>query len=57
MKKIGINGSTNSPLSSCAVMSGVCLVLVLSGCISIHNSPAPRFYVLQAVSDNQVSKK
>jgi len=49
MKRIGINSYT--------VMAGVCLVLVLSGCISVPNSPTPRFYVLQAVSENQVSKK
>ncbi|MCX5698034.1 MAG: PqiC family protein [Candidatus Omnitrophica bacterium] len=49
MKQIGIN--------SCVVMSGVCFVLVLSGCISVPNSPTPRFYVLQAVDGNQVSKK
>lgn len=49
MKQIGIN--------SCTVMSGVCLALVLSGCISVPNSPTPRFYALQAVDENQVSKK
>jgi uncharacterized lipoprotein YmbA len=35
----------------------VCLALALSGCISAQNSPTPRFYVLQAVGENQVSKK
>jgi uncharacterized lipoprotein YmbA len=49
MRKIGHN--------YCTVMSGVCLVLVLSGCISVSNSPTPRFYVLGAVDENQVSKK
>ena len=49
MKQIGVN--------SCTVMSGVCLVFVLSGCISVQNSPTPRFYMLQAVYENQVSKK
>ena len=49
MKQIGIN--------SCMVASGVCLALVLSGCISVPNSPTPRFYALQAVDENQVSKK
>ena len=49
MKQTGIN--------SCTVMSGVCLALVLSGCISVSNSPTPRFYVLQAVNENQVSTK
>ena len=49
MKKIGIN--------SRMIMGGVCLALVLSGCISVSNSPAPRFYLLQSVNENQVSKK
>lgn len=49
MKQIGIN--------SYVVISVACLALVLSGCISVQNSPSPRFYVLQAVSENQVSKK
>lgn len=49
MKKIEIN--------SCMVMSGVCLVLILSGCISVQNSPTPRFYVLNAQDENQVSNK
>lgn len=49
MKKIGIN--------SFAVMGGVCFVLVLSGCISVQNSPAPRFYMLQAGYENQANKK
>ena len=49
MKQFGIN--------FCALMSGVCLALALSGCISVPNSPTPRFYVLQAVDENQVSKK
>lgn len=53
MKQIRINGSINSPLSFC----GVCLVFVLSGCISVPNSPTPRFYVLEAIYENQVSKK
>jgi uncharacterized lipoprotein YmbA len=42
---------------SCAVMSGVCLALALSGCISVSNSPTPRFYVLQSVYEGQASKK
>jgi uncharacterized lipoprotein YmbA len=49
MRKIGHN--------YCAVMSGVCFALVLSGCISVPNSPTPRFYVLSAVDGDQVSKK
>jgi len=49
MKRIRIN--------SCMIMIGVCFVLVLSSCISVPNSPAPRFYALQAVNENQVTKK
>ena len=49
MKQIGIN--------SYARISGVCLALFLSGCISVANSPTPQFYVLSAVNQNQVSKK
>ena len=41
----------------CAVISCVCLVLVLSGCISVQKSPIPRFYVLNDIHENQVSKK
>jgi uncharacterized lipoprotein YmbA len=44
-------------IHSCAVMGVVCLALVLSGCLSVSNSPTPRFYMLQAVYENQVSKK
>jgi uncharacterized protein len=44
-------------IRSCTVMSVLCLALVLSGCISAKNSPTPRFYMLQAVYENQVSKK
>jgi len=42
---------------TCTLMSGLCLALALSGCISVPNSPTPRFYVLQAVDENSVSKK
>ncbi len=49
MKRIRIN--------SCRVMSGVCLVLVLSGCISVQNSPTPRFYMLSAINESQISKR
>jgi len=38
-------------------MGAVCLALVLSGCVSVSNSPTPRFYMLQAADGNQVSKK
>ncbi len=49
MKQIGIR--------SCAVMGVACLALVLSSCMSVPNSPTPRFYMLQAVDGNKVSKK
>ena len=49
MKKIGIN--------FCGGISWLCLVLVLSGCISVQNSPTPRFYVLNAQDENQVINK
>lgn len=49
MKHIGLHSST--------VMSGVCLVLVLSGCVSVPNSPTPRFYLLESADKNQLSKK
>jgi len=32
-------------------------LLVLNGCISVPNSPNPRFYMLEAVPENQESKK
>ena len=38
-------------------LAGVCLALIVSGCISIPNSPTPRFYSLSAVNETQVSKK
>jgi uncharacterized lipoprotein YmbA len=44
-------------INFCKVASGVCLALILSGCLSIKNSPTPRFYVLSAEDENQVSKK
>ena len=47
MRRIGI--------SSCMVISGACLILALSGCISAQNSPTPRFYMLGAGYENQVS--
>ena len=43
-------------ISSCLVISA-CFALVLSGCLSIPNSPSPRFYVLQAIDKEQVDKK
>ena len=39
------------------ITSGLCLTLALSGCISMSNSPTPRFYVLQTVQEGQVNKK
>jgi len=53
IRQIRINGF----LSSCMVISGLCLALALNGCISVPNSPTPRFYMLQAVYENQVNKK
>lgn len=44
-------------IAFCAVMSVVCCVVVMSGCISVSNSPTPRFYVLQAASDTQIHEK
>ena len=44
-------------INACKVVSGVCLALILSGCLSIKNSPTPRFYVLSAEDGNQISKK
>ena len=48
MKKIGFN--------FCMIASGLCLVFVISGCIAVQNSPTPRFYLLGAVNEKQVSK-
>ena len=44
-------------IKSCLGLGSICFVLVLGGCISIPNSPTPRFYPLLAVDENQVSKK
>jgi len=44
-------------INSCRVMSGVCLVLILGGCISVQNSPTPRFYMLSALNESQISKR
>lgn len=35
----------------------ISFVLVLSGCVSVANSPSPRFYTLQAMDEKQVGKK
>ena len=44
-------------INSSKVMGGACLALFLSGCISMSNSPTPRFYMLQAVKADQAVKK
>jgi len=41
---------------SCLRVGVVCLAFGLSGCVSIPNSPTPRFYALSAISGTQVSK-
>jgi uncharacterized lipoprotein YmbA len=35
----------------------MCLAFALSGCISVPNSPEPRFYVLEAAHEDQAIKK
>lgn len=49
MKHIGLHSST--------IMSGACLALILSACVSVPNSPTPRFYLLESGDKNQLSKK
>ncbi|MDP8266415.1 MAG: PqiC family protein [Candidatus Aceula meridiana] len=44
-------------IRSFIMIIGVGFALVLGGCISVSNSPTPRFYVLQAGYENQVNKK
>jgi len=44
-------------IKSCLWSTGFCFALIVSGCISIPNSPTPRFYALSAVSEDQVSQK
>jgi uncharacterized protein len=44
-------------INSGIVLSGACCALLLSGCISISSSPTPRFYKLQAIHEDDVSKK
>ncbi len=41
----------------CTVLRCACFIFVLSGCISVPNSLPPRFYMLQAISDDQVIQK
>jgi len=44
-------------IKSCLGLGAVGLILIISGCISIPNSPTSRFYMLSIVDENQVSKK
>lgn len=47
-------------IKSCLKLGIGCVVLLLGGCISLPNSPmspTPRFYMLSAINDTQVSKK
>jgi uncharacterized lipoprotein YmbA len=39
------------------ILGVVGLTLAVGGCLSIPNSPTPRFYALSAVDENQVGKK
>lgn len=41
----------------CLGLGALCFALAISGCLSIPNSPAPRFYALSSVDEDQVSKK
>jgi uncharacterized lipoprotein YmbA len=44
-------------IKSCFGIGLLCFSLIISGCLSIQNSPTPRFYILRAVNDNHASKK
>ncbi|MBF0571968.1 MAG: membrane integrity-associated transporter subunit PqiC, partial [Candidatus Omnitrophica bacterium] len=47
-------------IKSCLRLGAGCFALLLSGCVSLPNSPmspTPRFYMLSAINDNQESKK
>jgi uncharacterized protein len=47
-------------IKSCLSVGAGCFALLLGGCISLPNSPSsptPRFYMLSAIHENQVSKK
>ncbi len=47
-------------IKSCLRLAAGCFALLLCGCISLPNSPmspTPRFYMLSAIKDAQVSKK
>lgn len=41
----------------CRFTAGVIFILVLSGCLSVGNSPTPRFYTLAAVGQEQAAQK
>ena len=47
-------------IKSCLRLGAGCVALLLGGCISLPNSPmspTPRFYMLSAINETQVSKK
>jgi len=44
-------------VKSCFKLGLLSFVLFLSGCLSIPNSPTPRFYTLSAVDEGQAGKK
>ena len=41
-------------IKSCLMVGIACFALGLSGCISIPNSPTPRFYALTSIDENKV---
>jgi len=43
-------------ISSRMLMIGICFVFILSGCISVKNSPASRFYLLGSAHEDPVSR-
>ena len=47
----------HSGILYCRVMICAVFTLPLCGCISVSNTPAPRFYMLSGVDNNQVSQK
>ena len=55
--KFTMNTSKIAPRVPYAVMIGMFFAVALSGCISVPNSPTPRFYMLQSTHESQVSKK
>jgi uncharacterized protein len=44
-------------MHACALILGVCLIVCLTGCMSVATSPVPRFYVLQAGDEGVVDQK